>query len=171
MAKKTHLYEWHVERARMGEFASFSMPLWYEGIIPEHLAVRNAVGVFDVTHMGRCLVEGKDALPFLNYVTTNNVRRLKDFQVQYTLFCNPSGGIKDDLTICRLSEEKFLLVYNASNREKDFNWLRENSRSFDVQLRDISDEAPMIAVQGPYAVKVLEKACLLYTSPSPRDRG
>ena len=156
MPRRVHLHSWHIKHARMTNFAGFFMPLWYEGIVPEHLAVRNSVGVFDVTHMGRCIVQGEDAERFLNYVTTNDVRKLKDLQVQYTLMCNPRGGIKDDLTICRLEPNRYWLVYNASNREKDFRWLVSHSEGFDVRLTDVSDEVVMLALQGPKAQQILE---------------
>jgi len=133
------------------------MPLWYKNITPEHLAVRNNVGIFDITHMGRSLVTGKDAEKFLNYVTTNDVTKLTPLSAHYTTFCNEQGGIKDDFVLSRLEQEKFLAVYNAANREKDYEWLVRYSERFDVKVEDVSDNIAMFAVQGPKAEKTLQK--------------
>lgn len=141
----------------MIEFVGWHMPVWFTSIIEEHLAVRNAVGIFDVTHMGRMLITGKDSLNFLQYVTTNNVEKLRVKRLHYTLICNPSGGIKDDAMLLRLEEEKYLLVCNASNREKIYNWLKEHSKKFNVKVEDVSDQVPMLALQGPLAEKTLQK--------------
>lgn len=156
-AKKTHLYEFHRKNAKLTLFAGFEMPLWFEGIIPEHLAVRNAVGIFDITHMGRTLITGPDAEAFLNYVTTNNVSVLTPLSAHYSLMCNERGGIKDDFVLSRLEKEKFLIVYNAANREKDFQWLRTNSKNSQVKIEDVSDQIAMFAVQGPKAQETLQK--------------
>jgi len=135
------------------------MPVWYEGVIPEHNAVRNAVGVFDTSHMGRVRAEGPDAERFLNHVVTNNVSTLEPMNGIYTVMCNPRGGIVDDLIVYKLADGRFFIVYNASNREKDFAWLEGHSEGFDVGLRDVSDEIAMIAVQGPRAEETLQKIC------------
>jgi aminomethyltransferase len=140
----------------MGSFADFDMPLWYKGIIPEHLAVRNNVGVFDVTHMGRSLISGPDAEKFLNYVITNNVASLTSLSAQYSTMCNERGGIKDDFVISRLEPEKFLMVYNAANREKDYLWLVNNAE-FGVRIEDVSANIALFAVQGPRTEKTLQK--------------
>jgi len=153
---RTHLYEYHQKHGNLTEFAGFEMPLWYEGIIPEHLAVRNAVGIFDVTHMGRCLVEGKDSAVFLNRILTRDAPSMSVSQGRYSVMCNEKGGIVDDLTVFRLGEERFLIVYNAPNRNKDYAWINDHARNFNVQIRDVSDEAAMFAVQGPKAVDILQ---------------
>ncbi len=142
----------------MVEFGGFEMPLWYEGIIPEHMAVREAAGIFDVSHMGRFLVKGPGAEPFLNYVTTNDVSALKPGQSHYSLFCNERGGIVDDVVVLRLAEDSFLLVVNAANRAKDMVWLKKHAggASGKVELADISDQVAMMAVQGPKALEVLQ---------------
>ena len=155
--RRTQLYEYHREHGRLIEFAGFEMPVWYEGIIPEHNAVRNAVGIFDTSHMGRMRAEGPDAERFLNYVVTNNVSTLEPGRGLYTVMCNERGGIVDDLIIYKLTPDHFFVVYNASNREKDFNWFLRHSEGFDVELKDVSDEIAMIAVQGPKALRTLEK--------------
>ena len=155
--KRTQLYEYHREHGRLIEFAGFEMPVWYEGIIPEHNAVRNAVGIFDTSHMGRMRAEGPDAERFLNYVVTNDVSTLEPGRGLYTVMCNERGGIVDDLIIYKLAPDHFFVVYNASNREKDFKWFLRHSEGFDVELKDVSDEIAMIAVQGPKALRTLEK--------------
>ena len=157
MTKKTHLYEFHRQNAKLEPFAGFEMPMWYKNITPEHLAVRNNVGIFDITHMGRSLVTGKDAEKFLNYITTNDVTKLTPLSAHYTTFCNENGGIKDDFVLSRLEQEKFLAVYNAANREKDYEWLVRYSERFDVKVEDVSDNIAMFAVQGPKAEKTLQK--------------
>jgi aminomethyltransferase len=141
----------------MVSFAGFDMPVWYKGIIPEHLAVRNSVGVFDVTHMGRSLISGSNAEKFLNYVTTNDAASLTSLSAQYSTMCNEQGGIKDDFVISRLEQEKFLVIYNAANREKDYLWLVENAKEFGVKIEDVSDNVALFAVQGPRTEKTLQK--------------
>jgi len=157
--RRTQLYEIHKKTAKMTEFAGFEMPLWYKGITEEHLAVRNNVGIFDVSHMGRVIITGKDAASFLNYVITNDVTALKPNSALYSVMCNENGGIIDDFVVSCLEEEKFLLVPNATNREKDFNWLVKKAKDFNVKIEDISDKAAMFAVQGPNAEKTLQKIC------------
>jgi aminomethyltransferase len=141
----------------MTVFAGFEMPLWYTGVIPEHLAVRNSVGIFDISHMGRVIVAGPDAERFLNYVITNDVSKLLPNSAQYSVMCNEKGGIIDDFVVYRLEMEKFLVVFNASNREKDYNWLVKNSKEFNVKIEDVSDSVAMFAVQGPKAEKTLQR--------------
>ena len=155
--KRTHLYNFHQQNAKMTLFAGFEMPLWYKGIIPEHLAVRNSVGIFDITHMGRAIIEGPEAEKFLNYVSTNDVSKLTSLSAQYSTLCNEKGGIIDDFVVSRLEEEKFLMVYNASNRAKDYEWLTMHAKKFDVKIEDVSDDIAMFAVQGPKAQETLQK--------------
>jgi len=145
----------------MVEFVGWYMPLWYEdtgGIIKEHMAVRESVGIFDVTHMGRFLISGSGAESFLQYVTTNNVKRLKKLgQGHYSVVCNEKGGIKDDITLFRIEDNKYVMVTNAVNREKIYKWFKVKSQDFDVKIEDISDITCMFAVQGPKAQPTLEK--------------
>jgi len=157
MVLRTHLYRYHKENARLTEFAGFEMPLWYEGIIEEHMAVRNSVGIFDITHMGRAIISGIDAADFLDYILARRVSDMKINQGRYAVMLNYNGGIVDDLTVFRLAEEKFLIVYNASNREKDIKWIDRHSRYYRVSIEDVSDYTPMYAVQGPKAVDTLSK--------------
>jgi len=155
--KQTVLYPIHLKLgATMGEFAGFEHALWYEGIIPEHLAVRNAVGLFDITHMGRCTVRGVDAAALLDYLLTRDISPMKINQGHYSVMCNNHGGIIDDLVVFRLDEDTFFVVYNASNREKDFKWIYSHAKDFNAQTRDVSDEVAMFAVQGPKALPTLQ---------------
>ncbi len=157
--RRTHLYDWHIERANMTTFSGFEMPVEYKsyGIIKEHLAVRNSVGIFDVTHMGRFEVLGPDSMDFLEHVTSRRLEALNEGSCRYGLLLNERGGILDDIIINYFNEEKSLLVVNAGNREKDFNWLIEKSEGFNLNLNEVSDQKPMFAVQGPAAQKTIQK--------------
>ena len=154
MAKRTQVYSYHEKHGHNVEYAGFDLPVWFEGIVPECRTVRSSVGLFDVSHMGRITVEGKNAEKFLNRLTTNDVSSLSVGQGHYSLLCNPTGGIIDDLTIFRTHSTKYLVVYNAANREKNWNWL-EQHRDTDVTLTDLSDESAMFAIQGPRAPLIL----------------
>lgn len=142
--------------ARMVDFAGWNMPVQYKSIIAEHTAVRTKVGLFDVSHMGEFTVSGADASDFVQYLIANDLRRLSQPNMAlYTQFVMPSGGTVDDLIVYR-RENDFLLVVNASNIDKDWQWVTEHSRGFkDVQLKNISDETGLLALQGPYAVQLL----------------
>ena len=156
MGKKTPLYEKHVTLgARIVPFAGFDMPVYYTSILEEVLLVRRRVGVFDVSHMGEIEVTGKDALEFVNYITTNNVFLLDEYQVQYSTMLYPHGGIVDDLLVYRLPD-KVLLVVNAANTDKDFKWIVENKKG-DVEIRNRSEEYFQLAIQGPPAEKVMQR--------------
>ena len=157
VGKKTHLYKFHHEQGHMSSFAGFEMPMWYKGIIPEHTAVRKSVGIFDVSHMGRVTISGRQALPFLNYVTTNDVSRLGDLDAQYSVMCNAKGGVKDDFVLSRQQSDHYFMVYNASNRSKNYDWLTQQAGRFEVKLEDVSDNIAMFAVQGPKALQTLQE--------------
>ena len=145
----------------MVPFAGYDMPVEYTGINDEHVTVREKLGVFDVSHMGEFWVTGPDAIPFLQYITTNDVEALYDGKVQYSCFPNGRGGIVDDLLIYRFNEMKYLLVVNASNIEKDWNWCVANAEGYNVgigrDLVNVSDEYAQLAVQGPLALKAMQK--------------
>ncbi|MGB0178122.1 MAG: glycine cleavage system aminomethyltransferase GcvT, partial [Owenweeksia sp.] len=141
--------------ARMVPFAGYYMPLQYEGVTAEHHVVRNAVGVFDVSHMGEFKVSGPQAEEFLQKVTSNDVSKLVDGKVQYSCLPNDTGGIVDDLLIYRLSEGEYMLVVNASNITKDWEWLTKHN-SFKATLTDESDDISLLAVQGPKAAEALQ---------------
>ena len=153
----THLHEFHKQTAKMTAFAGFDMPIWYKGIIQEHSAVRNSVGIFDITHMGRTIVTGAKSEAFLNYVTTNDVANLMPMSAHYSNMCNEQGGIKDDFVLSRLEQNKFFLVYNAANREKDYEWLVKNAEPYEVKVEDFSGNIAMFAVQGPKAQATMQK--------------
>lgn len=154
--KKTALYETHVKLgAKMVSFAGYEMPVSYSGIKAEHQAVRQALGMFDVSHMGEFLVKGPDALKLIQYITSNDAAKLSPGKVQYSCFPNGRGGIVDDLLVYCLSEEKYLLVVNASNIEKDWNWIQKHNE-WQVELEDMSDNLSLLAVQGPKAVAALQ---------------
>jgi aminomethyltransferase len=153
---KTPLYERHVALgARLVPFAGWEMPVQYEGVIPEHRAVRTDSGAFDVSHMGEFLVESPGARAFLQTVLSNDLDKIGEGEAQYTLLTNEHGGIVDDLICYEFSPERFLLIVNAANREPDFVWLEERLRG-EVELRDVSDDYALIAVQGPRALERLE---------------
>src|SRR5215212_3804711 len=127
----------------------WEMPVQYEGVIPEHRAVRTDAGAFDVSHMGELSVEGANARGFLQSVLSNDLDRIGTGQAQYTLLTNEQGGIVDDLIAYELEPERFLLIVNASNREPDLAWLEERAPGDGIELRDVSDDCALIAVQGP----------------------
>jgi len=133
------------------------MPLWYKGIIEEHNAVRSAAGLFDVSHMGRFLIEGKDATSFLNYCLPSDAGKLRDGRAFYSTICNSSGGIVDDIIADKFSQSKYMMVVNAANREKDFKWLDERSMNYSVTVNDQSDSTALIAFQGPLASSILQR--------------
>ncbi len=147
----------HKQTAKLTDFSGFEMPLYYKGIVPEHLTVRNKVGVFDISHMGRVFATGIDAERFLNCVVTNDVSKLSPNGAQYSVMCTETGGIIDDFVVYRLETEKFLIVFNGSNRAKDYQWLVQNAKAFNVKIEEISDSVAMFAVQGPNAARTLQK--------------
>lgn len=153
---KTHLHGFHQKKGYLVNFAGFEMPLSYEGIIPEHLAVRNAVGIFDVTHMGRCLAEGRDSVAFLNHIVARDISSMSIGQGRYSVMCNEKGGIIDDLVVFRLDGNQFMVIYNASNRVKDFEWMSNHARDFRVEVKDVSNETVLLAIQGPKALSTLQ---------------
>lgn len=153
VSRKTPFYRFHVEaKAKIVDFAGFLMPVQYSGMTAEHLAVRNNVGLFDLSHMGEFEVSGGDALAFLQEMTTNNVAVLSPGQIQYSCMTYPDGGIVDDLLIYRL-EDRYFLVVNASNAKKDFDWLSSHVQG-DMELVDRSPELGLLAIQGPKARQV-----------------
>jgi aminomethyltransferase len=155
--KKTALNDTHRKTgAKMVEFAGFDMPVEYSGIKSEHLAVRNAVGVFDVSHMGEFWVKGPNALALIKRVSSNDPTILQPGQAQYTCFPNGRGGIVDDFLVYCFNQDKYLMVVNASNIEKDWNWVNQQN-TVGAELENVSDQISQLAVQGPFAVKTLQK--------------
>lgn len=149
---KTCLYDYHVELgARMEPFASYSMPIVYTDIQKEHLAVRENVGMFDVSHMGEIIIKGKETLSYIEHVFTNEITSKSNGKVVYGFMCYPNGTIVDDLLVYKVSDEECLLVVNASNIAKDYQHLIDQSEGFDVLIQNVSDEYQEIALQGPNA--------------------
>lgn len=157
--KKTKFFEIHQKLgAKIVEFAGYLMPIQYSSIIAEHKAVRNSAGVFDVSHMGEVFVTGKNALDFIQYITVNDASKLGAGKIQYSAMCYEDGGIVDDLLVYKLSDEQFMLVINASNIEKDFNWMNKNN-FLGVTIENKSDEYSLLAIQGPNSKEILQKIC------------
>lgn len=156
--KQTPLVSYHRELgATMAEYASFEMPIVYTSIQEEHNTVRQHVGIFDVSHMGEIQIMGKDATAFVESFFTNNVKDVQNGKVVYGFICNEDGGVIDDLLIYKYHDEKFLLVVNAANREKDLEVIVQRKGSFDVAIEDISDQIGLIAIQGPKSEQVLQR--------------
>ncbi|GIW01317.1 glycine cleavage system aminomethyltransferase GcvT [Roseiflexus sp.] len=153
--RRTPLYERHVALgARMVEFGGWEMPVQYSGIIDEHRAVREAVGLFDISHMGEVEVRGPDALPFLQHLVTYDVAAIQPGEANYALMCLPNGGIIDDTFIYNLGDY-YLIVVNAANTAKDVAWMHECAKGFQVMVADASDRTGMLALQGPAAEGLL----------------
>ena len=160
--KNTAFIQFHHEAgAKIVPFAGYNMPVEYSGINEEHITVRTRVGVFDVSHMGEFWVSGPDSLKFLQYITSNDVSELFDGKIQYSCFPNGEGGIVDDLLVYRFNPEKYLLVVNAANIVKDWNWCVKNADKFGLkagrELINASDDIAQLAVQGPLALKAMQK--------------
>ena len=153
--KNTALTATHIAlKAKMVPFAGFNMPVSYEGVNIEHETVRNAVGVFDVSHMGEFLITGEKALELIQKISSNDASRLVNGKAQYSCMPNEKGGIVDDLIIYRFNAEKYLLVVNAANIEKDWNWISQHN-TMDATLRDLSDDYSLLAIQGPKAAEAM----------------
>ena len=156
--KKTCLYDKHVALgALMSPFGGFDMPIQYSGIVDEHQAVRQACGVFDVSHMGEVLITGRDAERYVNHIFTNNVVGMPDGKILYGMMCYENGGVVDDLLVYKLADQRFFLVINAANIDKDWAWIQEQSKGYDVQLEHQSDMYGELAVQGPDAEQVMKE--------------
>jgi aminomethyltransferase len=166
--KNTALTDVHVALgAKMVPFAGYNMPVLYNNLIQEHLAVRNSVGVFDVSHMGEFLVQGPKAYDLIEYVTSNDVSTLTDGRVQYSCLPNENGGIVDDLLVYRYNAEKYMLVVNASNIEKDFNWIKKFNAGYGAELTDVSESYSLLAIQGPNAIQTIQKLTTVNLSDIP----
>ena len=160
MEKRTPLYETHVALGgKMVPFGGYLMPVQYPaGVIAEHMAVRQKAGLFDVSHMAELLLEGPDALSNLQWLVTADLSKMTDGQVKYAMLCNERGGIVDDLVVYRQGPEKYLLVVNAGNHEKDADWVSSRLTG-DVRFTDISDQVAQLALQGPRSGDILKKIC------------
>jgi aminomethyltransferase len=155
--KRTPLYEAiKALGARFVDFGGWEMPVYYSGIIEEHHAVRNAVGIFDVSHMGQITISGPDGLAFLQHLTTNEVSHLEEGQAKYSILCNEAGDIIDDIIFYRLGPSEFLICVNATNADKDFEWIKSQQKGFNVTVANKSPEYAQIALQGPMAEKTIK---------------
>ena len=156
--KRTCLYDKHVALgALISPFGGFDMPIQYSGIVDEHQAVRQACGVFDVSHMGEVLVTGADAAKYVNHIFTNDVTSITDGQILYGMMCYEDGGVVDDLLVYRMAADRYFLVINASNIDKDWAWIQQQAQGYDVVLEHQSDYYGELAVQGPQAEAVMEE--------------
>ncbi|MBO6124465.1 MAG: glycine cleavage system aminomethyltransferase GcvT [Bacteroidaceae bacterium] len=156
--KRTCLYEKHVALgALISPFGGFEMPIQYAGITPEHMAVREKVGVFDVSHMGEVTVKGKDAERYVQHIFTNDIAGAPVGKIYYGMMCYENGGTVDDLLVYKMGENDFFLVINAANIDKDWEWMQENAKGFDIDLQNRSEFYGQIAVQGPDAEKTVEQ--------------
>lgn len=156
--KKTALFNAHQRYGgKIIDFAGWALPVQYKGILEEHEAVRSTAGVFDVSHMGEIEIKGPQAMDFVQYLVTNDVSKIDSGQIIYALMCYPNGGVVDDVLIYKFSDEYIYIVVNASNIEKDYNWMLQNSDGYNVQISNKSEEISQIAVQGPEAERILQK--------------
>jgi len=156
--KRTCLYDKHVALgALMSPFGGFEMPIQYSGIVDEHQAVRQACGVFDVSHMGEVLITGPDAESYVNHIFTNNVKDIPDGKILYGMMCYEDGGVVDDLLVYKVADKHFFLVINAANIDKDWAWIQEQSKGYDVALEHQSDLYGELAIQGPDSERVMKE--------------
>lgn len=157
--KKTPLNSVHRELGgKMVDFGGWDMPVQYKaGVIEEHMATRTRAGLFDVSHMGEIWVDGRDAISFVNRITTNDVAKLIDGQAHYSALTNEKGGVVDDLLVYRFSGERLLLVVNAGTTEKDWAWITDQKKDDSVELKNASSEYCQIAIQGPKAIAILQQ--------------
>jgi len=159
-AKKTPLYDEHLRLGgKIVDYAGWALPVQYEGqgLVVEHEAVRNTAGLFDVSHMGEIKVTGKESTKFLDFLLTNDISKMVDAQIIYTFMAYETGGVVDDLLVYKFGDEDYLLVVNAANVCKDFDWILKQKGKFDVAIDNISDEIGEVALQGPLAQKILQK--------------
>ena len=154
--KQTPLYDMHRQLgARMIPFGGWAMPVSYRGIIEEHVCVRNQAGLFDVSHMGEIEISGPQAETAVQYLTLNDIRTLEPYQLQYSAMCNDDGGLLDDLTVCRLASDRFVLIVNAANIDKDFNWIAQHLPE-GAKATNLSDAKALLALQGPESQFILQ---------------
>ena len=158
--KATPLLDLHKELgAKLVPFVGWNMPIQFAGVLSEHTCVRERVGLFDVSHMGEIEVKGKDAKKFLQFLLSNNVEKMFDGSILYSLMCYETGGVVDDLLAYRFSENHYFLCVNASNSDKDYDWIARHASSFNVNIKNTSSETSQLALQGPDAKNVLQSLC------------
>ena len=158
--KTTQLIDIHKELGgKLVPFAGWQMPIQFQGVMQEHQSVRKGVGIFDVSHMGEIEIKGPSAKHLIQKLMTNDIDSMQDHQALYTLMCLENGGVVDDLLVHRFSENHYFLCVNASNTEKDFQWILKNSGSFDVSVKNTSHEIAQLAIQGKHSEALLQKLC------------
>lgn len=156
--KRTCLYDKHVALgALISPFGGFDMPIQYTNIVDEHNAVRQACGIFDVSHMGEVLITGADSERFVNYIFTNDITDAPDGKIYYGMMCHPTGGVVDDLLVYKMAHQRYFLVINASNIDKDVAWIMQHSKEFDVVVEHQSEKYGEVAVQGPKTEEIVER--------------
>ena len=158
--KKTPFFDIHTQLgAKISLFGGYQMPIQYSGVRQEHLAVRQNLGVFDVSHMGEFMVEGSHAFDLLQFICSNDISKLIPGKAQYNSLPNDQGGVVDDLIVYQLQNEKYLLVVNASNVEKDWVHILKHNKKFNAGLEDVSKETALLAIQGPKAIMAMQSIC------------
>ena len=156
--KKTELYHTHLAlNAKMISFGGYQMPLHYTSVKKEHIAVRESLGVFDISHMGEFYISGPNAMYLLQYICSNDISKIQIGKAQYNYFPNYSGGVVDDLIVYRIEESKYLLVVNASNIEKDWNWIQNQNQKFNAKVENHSEKIALLAIQGPNAIEAMQQ--------------
>ena len=156
--KRTCLYDTHVAlNALISPFGGFDMPIQYTGIVDEHNAVRQACGIFDVSHMGEVLVTGPESEMFVNHIFTNDITGAPDGKIYYGMMCHPTGGVVDDLLVYKMAHQRYFLVINASNIDKDVAWITGHAKDFDVTVENQSEKYGEVAVQGPKSEEIIER--------------
>jgi len=160
--KRTVLYQKHIDAgAKMVEFGGWEMPVQYKSVIREHNKVRNDAGIFDVSHMGEIEITGRDARQFVHYIVSNDIISMMPGKIVYSLLLNEKGGAIDDLLVYCMEESRFLLVVNASNSDKDFDWIAKKAEGKKVEVKNVSDNYALMAIQGPKADAIIRKICEL----------
>ena len=155
--KRTPLYDKHLENGgKIIDFNGWELPVQYKGIVEEHMAVRLAVGLFDVSHMGEILIKGRNSTAYIQNIITNDITNMRDFQIMYSPICYKDGGVVDDLLIYKYNEHKYLIIVNASNIEKDYDWMQSNAKG-EITIENVSENYSQLALQGPKAQSVLQK--------------
>ena len=156
--KKTSLYNTHIRYGgKVVDYSGWALPVQYEGLTIEHEAVRENAGLFDVSHMGEVEIKGSQATDYLQYLLTNDVSTMKDYQIIYTFMCYPDGGVVDDLLVYKYNDNHYLLVINAANTDKDIQWMKEHIGNYDVEVIDISPNISEVALQGPKSEEILQQ--------------
>ena len=154
---RTQFYKYHKEQAKLVEFCGYELPLYYNTIIKEHNAVRMYAGIFDVSHMGRLIITGIDAKEMLNYLVPTNIERINIGQSIYTVICDENGGIIDDITILQMKKSEYILIVNCINKNKVIKWIKKKSLEYNINMKDITNDSALIALQGPQSRIVMKK--------------